>query len=283
MIDSAMPRGYEIAAQRQWRFGARCYIIPDIPLSREEPLEARAAQLRALRADARSGMAHAAVTSGRGSGPPCPEGCPQIGGERAVSDAREMSAAELAEKLGAKRSGQGWMARCPAHEDHTPSLKIDEGEDGKILLYCHAGCEFANVVAGIERDYGLRWRPDGKKGSARQRPEPQPEPQDDWQPLAFGSLTASDNQSRRRDAAAADAGRQIAAERGVSLPRSDADRVHAAAQDCEAAMRAISPSAAARFTCGSSASVPARLPRACGGIGSIAQAPDRSVSSRIHS
>ena len=33
----------------------------------------------------------------------------------------------------------GWMARCPAHEDRSPSLSITEGE-GKTLLHCHAGC-----------------------------------------------------------------------------------------------------------------------------------------------
>jgi putative DNA primase/helicase len=34
----------------------------------------------------------------------------------------------------------GWMARCPSHDDGTASLSIKES-DGKILLYCHAGCD----------------------------------------------------------------------------------------------------------------------------------------------
>ena len=33
-----------------------------------------------------------------------------------------------------KRSGHGYTARCPAHDDQTPSLSIGEGSDGKILL-----------------------------------------------------------------------------------------------------------------------------------------------------
>src|SRR5204863_5450077 len=33
-----------------------------------------------------------------------------------------MTAAELATQLDAKRVGDTWMARCPAHDDHTPSL-----------------------------------------------------------------------------------------------------------------------------------------------------------------
>jgi hypothetical protein len=39
----------------------------------------------------------------------------------------------------AKRSGNGWTARCPAHEDSTPSLSITEKPD-RILICCHAGC-----------------------------------------------------------------------------------------------------------------------------------------------
>ena len=34
----------------------------------------------------------------------------------------------------------GWMARCPGHEDRHPSLSIREGDDGRILIHCHAGC-----------------------------------------------------------------------------------------------------------------------------------------------
>jgi putative DNA primase/helicase len=39
---------------------------------------------------------------------------------------------------GVRRSGSGWMALCPVHEDHDPSLSIRE-DGGRILLYCHAG------------------------------------------------------------------------------------------------------------------------------------------------
>jgi hypothetical protein len=62
-----------------------------------------------------------------------------------------VTAAEVAARLHARRSGSGWMARCPAHEDRAPSLAIDE-RDGKILLHCHAGCDVESVcaAAGIE-------------------------------------------------------------------------------------------------------------------------------------
>jgi putative DNA primase/helicase len=53
---------------------------------------------------------------------------------------------------GVRRVGSGWKARCPGHDDRTPSLSITVGEDEKILLYCHIGCSFDRVVqaAGID-------------------------------------------------------------------------------------------------------------------------------------
>ncbi len=49
----------------------------------------------------------------------------------------------------AKRNGHGWQARCPAHEDQNPSLSIADGDDGRALLKCHAGCATEDVVAAL--------------------------------------------------------------------------------------------------------------------------------------
>ena len=48
-----------------------------------------------------------------------------------------------------KQSTNGWMARCPAHEDKKPSLGIKQGDDGKALLKCFAGCTFEKIVAAL--------------------------------------------------------------------------------------------------------------------------------------
>lgn len=48
-----------------------------------------------------------------------------------------------------RKSGSGWTARCPAHEDGSPSLSIGEGDDGRVLLRCHAGCTTEAIVAAI--------------------------------------------------------------------------------------------------------------------------------------
>ena len=60
-------------------------------------------------------------------------------------------AAELAAALGgAVREGAGWRARCPAHDDHDPSLGIIE-RDGKTLFSCRAGCEQASVLDALRQ------------------------------------------------------------------------------------------------------------------------------------
>ncbi|MCC7085191.1 MAG: hypothetical protein IT427_09315 [Pirellulales bacterium] len=58
----------------------------------------------------------------------------------------------LAKLPDAKPAGKGWAARCPAHEDRRASLSIAEGDDGRALVCCHAGCTVENVCEKV----GLR-------------------------------------------------------------------------------------------------------------------------------
>lgn len=48
-----------------------------------------------------------------------------------------------------KRAGDGWVARCPAHEDERASLSIGVGADRRALLRCHAGCSLDEVLAAL--------------------------------------------------------------------------------------------------------------------------------------
>ncbi|MCG7868385.1 MAG: hypothetical protein JAY74_18720 [Candidatus Thiodiazotropha taylori] len=41
-----------------------------------------------------------------------------------------------------------WMARCPAHDDKTPSLSISLSGDS-IGIYCHGGCSTEDVLDSI--------------------------------------------------------------------------------------------------------------------------------------
>ncbi|TXH12059.1 MAG: virulence-associated protein E [Hyphomicrobiaceae bacterium] len=72
--------------------------------------------------------------------------------------------------LHAKRSGQGWLAKCPAHDDANPSLSINVGKDGTVLVYCHAGCQQAAVIASL-RAMDL-WPGGSRQDRARSRLEP---------------------------------------------------------------------------------------------------------------
>lgn len=49
-----------------------------------------------------------------------------------------------------RRVARGWIARCPAHEDRSPSLALDVGTDGQtVLLHCFAGCAASEVLAAV--------------------------------------------------------------------------------------------------------------------------------------
>jgi hypothetical protein len=53
-----------------------------------------------------------------------------------------------------RQTGKGqWTARCPAHPDRNPSLAVTEKEDGRVLLYCRAGCETADVLAAVGLEF----------------------------------------------------------------------------------------------------------------------------------
>lgn len=50
---------------------------------------------------------------------------------------------------GVKQHGARYGALCPAHDDKSPSLSLSRGEDGRALVYCHAGCENRDVLAAV--------------------------------------------------------------------------------------------------------------------------------------
>ncbi len=61
-----------------------------------------------------------------------------------------MTTQEILSRLqGVKRSGDGWTARCPAHEDRHASLSVTSAEDGRTLVKCHKGCEFESIVSAL--------------------------------------------------------------------------------------------------------------------------------------
>jgi len=59
------------------------------------------------------------------------------------------SLADIVAALGAKPCAGGFLGRCPAHDDHSPSLSITE-RGGRLLFSCHAGCPYEEVAAALE-------------------------------------------------------------------------------------------------------------------------------------
>jgi hypothetical protein len=54
---------------------------------------------------------------------------------------------------GVIRTGEGrWSARCPAHDDRSPSLSVRLDGD-RLLFHCHAGCAPEDALAAV----GLSW------------------------------------------------------------------------------------------------------------------------------
>jgi len=42
-----------------------------------------------------------------------------------------------------------WEARCPSHEDRKSSLSVSRGDDGRVLLHCHATCSTMEVTRAL--------------------------------------------------------------------------------------------------------------------------------------
>jgi putative DNA primase/helicase len=78
-----------------------------------------------------------------------------------------MSADQIGIALKGRRNGRGWLVCCPCPNhgkgrgDRFPSLSVDDGDDGRLLLRCFAGCEFVDILdelkhRGIVDDSGTR-------------------------------------------------------------------------------------------------------------------------------
>ncbi|MES2136914.1 MAG: toprim domain-containing protein [Pseudomonadota bacterium] len=60
----------------------------------------------------------------------------------------EQEGRALVERLGGSWTANGGLCRCPAHEDHTPSLSVRAGRT-RLLLHCFAGCSAAEILRAL--------------------------------------------------------------------------------------------------------------------------------------
>lgn len=47
------------------------------------------------------------------------------------------------------RSGDRYTARCPSHDDKTPSLSLCQLSDGRVLIHCFAGCSPLDILNSV--------------------------------------------------------------------------------------------------------------------------------------
>jgi hypothetical protein len=60
------------------------------------------------------------------------------------------AAEDIACVLNGRRTGGQWICQCPSHEDRRASLAVRDGDDGRVLLHCHAGCDPLDVIDALK-------------------------------------------------------------------------------------------------------------------------------------
>jgi putative DNA primase/helicase len=85
-------------------------------------------------------------------------------------------AREIIHALRGKWHGGYGTARCPAHDDRTPSLSVRDG-DGRVLVKCHSGCRQEHVIASLTR-LGFWHGRDEPRIEPTRAPRPKPVPED---------------------------------------------------------------------------------------------------------
>lgn len=74
---------------------------------------------------------------------------------------------------GVKPRGNGrWLARCPAHDDKTPSLSIGTGDNGAVLIRCWRGCSAHEIVTAVGLNLSDLFPPRESTGAPIKRPWP---------------------------------------------------------------------------------------------------------------
>lgn len=78
-------------------------------------------------------------------------GCPDAADQAANQGGFVMQVTTFLGRLeGVRQTGHSkWIAKCPAHDDRSPSLSISEGDDGRVLLHCFGGCHVDAIIDAV--------------------------------------------------------------------------------------------------------------------------------------
>jgi putative DNA primase/helicase len=104
------------------------------------------------------------------------------------------------------KPGGGIKACCPAHDDKNPSLDVDHGDKGKVLLYCRsAGCPARSIVDALDLEWSdlfqddPSWKPSGNHKTRKRSPQTIREPKPKAQPKAKKSAPALNQCTREAE------------------------------------------------------------------------------------
>ena len=61
-----------------------------------------------------------------------------------------MDAQFISEALNGKRKGKSYAIDCPVMEHRSAKVILTDGDDGRILVFCQAGCEFRSIVTSLK-------------------------------------------------------------------------------------------------------------------------------------
>jgi hypothetical protein len=114
-----------------------------------------------------------------------------------------------------QRKESQWSAKCPAHEDNSPSLSVRQTDEGSVLVHCFGGCSFAEIFSSINLEPSHAYPPRHKSGFEPKRTPKLVTPGQALEIVAgeafFAAVCASD------------------LSRGKALAESDLDRLHKSA------------------------------------------------------
>jgi putative DNA primase/helicase len=95
-----------------------------------------------------------------------------------------MNADQIGIALKGRRNGIGWLVCCPCPDhgkgrgDRFPSLSVADGDDGRLLLRCFAGCEFVDILDELKHRGLVDGRVPVHPPHARSKPKPHdPDPE----------------------------------------------------------------------------------------------------------
>jgi hypothetical protein len=108
----------------------------------------------------------------------------QVRGKGKTGGGFMADSAAIARALRGRKSGSGYLCRCPAHADARPSLLISDRDDGGVLIHCFAGCDWRAVLDKLRAMRLIEDRPSQYRQTVRRCEPVEPQTPPTPNPLA---------------------------------------------------------------------------------------------------